>query len=66
MSVLSAGAHSRLSVSTPTQSFSPFRPYTPTSAIRAHVQSPTPIRLMSPLLSHMSHNGTMILSPAIG
>ncbi|CAH3188191.1 unnamed protein product, partial [Porites evermanni] len=65
MSVLSAGAHSRLSVSTPTQSFSPFRPYTPTSAIRAHVQSPTPIRLMSPLLSHMSHNRTMILSPAI-
>ncbi|KAJ7330710.1 Anaphase-promoting complex subunit 1 [Desmophyllum pertusum] len=61
--VLSAGAHSRLSVATPTQAFSPFRPFTPTSVIKAHVQSPAPIRLLSPALNHISLNRTM--SPAI-
>ncbi|KAL9954101.1 hypothetical protein ACROYT_G041596 [Oculina patagonica] len=61
--LLSAGAHSRLSVATPTQSFSPFRSFTPTSAIRAHVQSPAPTRLLSPALHHLSLNRTM--SPAI-
>ena len=62
--VLSAGAHSRLSAATPTQSFSPFRPYTPTSAIKAHVQSPAPIRFISPSLGQISFNRTM--SPAVG
>lgn len=61
--VLSAGAHSRLSVATPI-SFSPFRSFTPTSAIKAHVQSPAPIRLLSPALNQISLNRTM--SPAIG
>lgn len=61
--VLTAGAHSRLSVATPTP-FSPFRSFTPTSAIKAHVQSPAPIRLLSPALNQISLNRTM--SPATG
>ena len=42
--VLSAGAHSRVSVASSTQPFSPFSPFTPPSAIkpRAHAQALSP------------------------
>lgn len=63
--LLSAGAHSRLSVATPTQSFSPFNPFTPTSAVKAHsrVQSPAPAHLLSSAWSQRSLN--MTISPAV-
>lgn len=62
--VLSAGAHSRLSVASPSQSYTPSRSKTPITSIRTHSQSPTPMRFMSPSLGHLLSNKTM--SPVFG
>ncbi|XP_068728740.1 anaphase-promoting complex subunit 1-like [Montipora capricornis] len=62
--VLSAGAHSRLSVASPSQSYTPSRSKTPITSIRTHSQSPTPTRFMSPSLGHLLSNKTM--SPVFG
>ena len=62
--VLSAGAHSRLSVASPSLSYTPTRSRTPVSISRTHSQSPAPMRFLSPSLAHLSLSRTM--SPVSG
>ncbi|XP_044177050.1 anaphase-promoting complex subunit 1-like isoform X2 [Acropora millepora] len=59
--VLSAGAHSRLSVASPSLSYTPTRSRTPVSISRTHSQSPAPMRFLSPSLAHLSLS--RIMSP---
>jgi len=57
--VLSAGAHSRLSVASPSLSYTPTRSRTPVSISRTHSQIPAPMRFLSPSLAHLSLSRTM-------
>ncbi|XP_031572163.1 anaphase-promoting complex subunit 1-like [Actinia tenebrosa] len=50
--VMLAVAHSRLSLATPPHS--PFKQYTSSPAMRSHMHSPAPIKLMSPALGQIS------------
>lgn len=60
--VMSAVAHSRLSLATPPHS--PFKQYTSSPAMRSHMHSPVPIRLMSPALGQISTSQSR--SPFLG